>query len=84
MFFKFLELFILKNIFSKDEYNFNSKNFKPLKLFTIIFLVLNLFFTIFLLNKFIHIYKVVKTECPRVLEKEEKKVININIKPTDK
>lgn len=87
MYFKLLEIFILRTIFSNEEYNITSKNFNPIKFFTILLLIGNVFFTIFLLNQVSKLYDKVNKECPSVLiesksEKQnnktvdEKKVIN--------
>lgn len=80
MYFKILEMFILKTLFNKGEYNFTSKNFNPIKFFIIIALVLNVFFTIYLLIQFGKVYDIVQKTCPQIFEvkkespKETKKV----------
>ena len=40
MYFKILELFILKTLFNKGEYNITSKEFNPIKFFIILLLVI--------------------------------------------
>lgn len=67
MYFKILELFILKILFAKGEYNITSKNFNPIKILTISFLVCNVFFNIFLLSKLSGLYIRVTNHCPDIL-----------------
>ncbi len=67
IYFKILEQFLLKILFTKDEYNISSKNFNPIRFFTILLLVSNVFFTVYLLSKISNIYSVVEAKCPGVL-----------------
>jgi hypothetical protein len=71
MYFKILEIFILKTLFSKGEYNITSKNFNPIKFLTIMFLVFNFFFTLFLVSKISDMYEKVNKECPAILQQDE-------------
>ena len=64
MYFKILEVFVLKILFSKDEYNVTSKNFNPIRFFVISVLVLNVFFTVYLLTRINHVYQKVEMFCP--------------------
>lgn len=64
IFFKFLELFILKILFTKDEYNINSKNFNPLRFFTIIILCIICIFNFYLIIKVSNFYEKVYEQCP--------------------
>lgn len=81
-YFRLLELFVLKILFQKDEYNITSKNFNPIRFFLIISLVLNVFFTIYLLSKISIMYEKVYEMCPKALDaavvasKENKKKHN--------
>lgn len=67
MYFKILEIFILKTLFSKGEYNITNKNFNPIKFIIVLFLVGNFIFTIYLLNKISTIYDHVARDCPVIL-----------------
>lgn len=68
MYFKLLETFVLKVLFSKDEYNITSKNFNPIRFFVITILVLNVFFTMYLLSRLNHVYVKVEAMCPAAIE----------------
>lgn len=65
MFFKLLELFLLKLLFNKDEYKFNSKNFNPIKVFTIVILFFAAIFNIYLIIKVNNFYNEVIAKCPQ-------------------
>lgn len=67
MYFRLLETFLLKIIFSKDEYNIASKSFNPVKFVVIMLLVLNVPFTIFLVMKFHKFFLMVQKMCPQLL-----------------
>jgi hypothetical protein len=75
---KLLEAFLLCSLFGKDEYNFKSKAFNPIKVFTILVLAINLIFTVVLVVKTNKVYTIVEKQCPNVLielengKKEEK------------
>lgn len=72
MYFKLLEVFILKTLFAKGEYNFTSKEFNPIKFFTILLLVGNAVFTVYLLNQLSKVHDIIQKKCPQVLtEKKE-------------
>lgn len=72
MYFKLLEVFILKTLFNKGEYNFASKEFNPIKFFTILLLVGNAVFTIYLLTQFSKVHDIIEKKCPQILtEKKE-------------
>lgn len=73
MYFKLLETFVLKILFSKDEYNITSKNFNPVRFFAITVLVLNVFFTFYLLSRLNHVYVTLETTCPNAIEEIVKK-----------
>ena len=66
-YFKILEAFLLRTLFSQGEYNLKSKNFNPLKLVVIFILLANVGFTVYLLNQIAHIYELVKHSCPAIL-----------------
>jgi len=68
MYLKLLETFVLKVLFRKDEYNITSKHFNPIRFFTIMILVLNVFFTIYLVAKLNTIYERVSLICPAALK----------------
>lgn len=66
-YFKILESFLLATLFSKNEYNANSKEFKPLKILVTIILVLNLFLTVYMFIHLSEVYVKVAKTCPAVL-----------------
>lgn len=78
MYFKLLEMFILRTIFNKDEYIFTSKNFNPIKFFIVLILFSNIFFTIYLLNQLHELYNIIQKTCPQILEVKKEKINNIN------
>lgn len=82
MYFKILEHFILRVLFHKDEYNITSKNFNPIRFFSIMFLVINAFFTCYLLYKMNGLYERIDSFCPAVFQEEEKEVEEAKIKAT--
>ena len=69
LFFSILEAFVLKTIFNKDEYNFSSKNFNPVKLVVMAVLILNTIILIFFFYKMSNMYTIIEKECPAVLKK---------------
>lgn len=71
MYFKLLELLILKVMFNKDEYNFKSKSFNPIKVVTTLILIANLGFTIYLFNKLFTIYIIMEKQCPGAFIKKQ-------------
>lgn len=66
-YFKILESFLLRTLFSQGEYNITSKNFNPLKLVLIFILLANVGFTVYLMNRMAHIYELIKHSCPTIL-----------------
>ena len=72
---KILEVFVLSILMDKTEYNFGHKNFKPIKLVTIVLLFANLIFTVYLLVVLNRTYLVIEKECPVVFEKIAKKKV---------
>lgn len=73
VYFKLLETFVLKILFSKDEYKISSKHFNPIRFFVIMMLVLNVPFTVYLLSRLNHVYVKVETMCPVVIQEIVKK-----------
>lgn len=69
-FIKFIEIFILKILFNKDEYKINSKNFNPIRVFTIMILLFNVFFSFYLIFKLNIIYNELNKECPEYIKKK--------------
>lgn len=84
MYFKILEVFILKTLFHKGEYNINSKDFNPIKFFTILLLVANVFFTIYLMTQFSKVHDIIKSTCPQILTEKKEPVKEELKKVTDK
>lgn len=85
MYFKILEIFILKTLFHKGEYNFASKEFNPIKFFTISLLFANVIFTFYLLVQFNKLHEIIEKSCPQIFtEKKEtpKEVKKVNEKKT--
>lgn len=83
MYFKILEVFILKTLFHKGEYNINSKDFNPIKFFTILLLVANVFFTIYLMVQFNKLHDIIEKTCPQIFTEKKEPVKDIK-KVTDK
>lgn len=71
---KILEVFVLNILFSKNEYNVFHKNFKPVKVLVILFLVGNLFFSIYLINVIMKINSNVHEICPDVFKEDIPKI----------
>ena len=68
MYFKLLETFVLKILFARDEYNISSKNFNPVRLVLISLLVLNVPFSVYLLNKIEVLYTAIEKEYPGAIK----------------
>lgn len=83
MYFKILEAFILKTLFNKGEYNFTSKEFNPIKFFTILLLVVNVGFTFYLLNQMSKVHDVIQEKCPQIFTEKKEPVKDVQ-KVTDK
>ena len=83
MYFKILEAFILKTLFNKGEYNITSKEFNPIKFFTILLLVANVFFTGYLLVQLNKVHGVIQEKCPQIFTEKKEPVKDIK-KVTDK
>lgn len=64
-----LEIFILKLLFNKDEYNIKSKHFNPLKIVIIFILVSFSTFGVYLTYKFIKMADQIEKKCPALYEK---------------
>lgn len=73
---KILETFVLSVLMDKTEYNFFHKNFRPVKLLVILFLVSNLGFTVYLLTKLNRVYVVVAEHCPTVFESKTRSAVS--------
>lgn len=69
MFFKLLEVFILRILFNKNEYNIKSKEFNPIKLFIILILLFNAIFSIYLIIKVNDFYMESIEVCPQLKKK---------------
>lgn len=67
MYLRILELFILRTLFNKNEYNFKSKEFNSFKFIIIVILIGNFIFTIYLISSLIRIYHVIEQTCPQIL-----------------
>lgn len=83
MYFKILEAFILKTLFNKGEYNITSKEFNPIKFFTIILLVANVFFTGYLMVQLNKVHDVIQERCPQIFTEKKEPVKDVK-KVTDK
>lgn len=66
MYFRILELFLLRTFFNKDEYNFNSKFFNPLKIVFVIIMVTGFASSIYLYTKLSKVYTVIEIYCPEL------------------
>ena len=67
-YFILLETFVLSVLFEKDEYNFKNKTFKPMKVLVVFLLLVNIWFTFFLLASIHRIQQRVEQTCPQVFE----------------
>lgn len=63
---KILELFLLQILFNKDEYNFNSRKFNPLKILVVITLATFPVTTIYLYGKLSDAYVLIEHYCPNL------------------
>ncbi len=73
LYLKLLETFILRVLFTKDEYNFKSKNFSPLKVTMIAFLLFCTSGFFVMIHQTSHAYSVIESTCPGTIEKLTKK-----------
>ena len=69
-FIKFIEIFILKILFNKDEYKITSKNFNPIRVLIITILLFNVFISFYLIFKLNIIYNELNKECPEYIKKK--------------
>jgi hypothetical protein len=67
-FLKLTSTFILRVLFNKDEYNFNSNKFNPLKILVVIMLITFPISTVFFYMKLSQAYVVIEKFCPRLAE----------------
>lgn len=78
-FFKVLEIFVLRVLFSKEEYDINSKKFNPLKIISIIVLTLFPIITIYLHSKLSNAYVLITAVCPDITKDINKGKTRIEI-----
>lgn len=67
LYLRVLERFLTSVLLSKDEYNIRSKHFNPLRLIITTILVLNVMWTVVLLNKMLELHDIMEDSCPAVL-----------------
>jgi len=65
-YFKLVELFILRTLFNKDEYNYNSKYFNPFKILIIFILLISPIFSIYIYIKLSDVYVIIENYCPNL------------------
>jgi uncharacterized protein YacL len=70
-YFTALQIFITSILFNKSEFNFKSKNFNPVKIVIIIALLINLWFTLYLLNTLNRVHNKIEQVCPQIFIKEQ-------------
>lgn len=63
---KILEVFLLQILFNKDEYNFNSHKFNPLKILVVIALGTFPITTLYLYSKLSDAYVIIEYYCPNL------------------
>ena len=63
-YFTALQIFITSVLFNKSEFNFKSKNFNPVKIVIVIALIMNLWFTIYLLMTLNKVHDRIQIMCP--------------------
>jgi hypothetical protein len=71
-YFTVLHMFISSVFFNKDEMSFKSKNFNPLKIVVIAALLVNVWFSFYLLSVLSRAHDRIEQECPKVFVKKEK------------
>lgn len=69
---RLLEKFLTTILFSKNEYNINSKDFNPLRFLVTCFLVFNVGFSVYLMSHMVKVYDKVNAMCPIVIAEIEK------------
>lgn len=65
----FLESFLLKSFFKKEEYDINSKHFNVFKLVVFGILLSLSMFSFYFIYKIIKLYIVISENCPTCLQK---------------
>ena len=65
---KILEVFLLKTLFSKSEYDIRSKHFSPLKLVVVGFLIVCTIGFFVLFHQVSKAYHVIETQCPGIVD----------------
>lgn len=66
MYFKLLELFLLRTLFTRGEYDIKNKNFNPVKFIFINVLLFSFVFNIYLIGKMSSIYDRLLYTCPNI------------------
>jgi len=65
-FIRILEGFLLHTLFDEGEYSINNKLFNPVKFTVVLVLVLNVFFTIYLLRELNSLHLRIYEQCPQL------------------
>lgn len=65
-FIRILEGFLLHTLFDEGEYSINNKLFNPVKFAVVLVLVLNVFFTIYLLRELNSLHLRIYEQCPQL------------------
>ena len=74
MYFRLLELFLLRTLFNRGEYDIKSKYFNPVKFIFINILLLSFVFNIYLIAKMSSIYDRLLYICPNIADTSSDKV----------
>lgn len=67
---KVLDVFIISVLFGKGEFDFRSKNFKPLRVMFMLVFMTSVGVNIYFIKKFNKLYDVIKVECKHILPPE--------------
>lgn len=65
----FLESFLLKSFFKKEEYDINSKHFNVFKLAVFTIMLSLSIFSFYFIYKIIKLYTIISEKCPACLQK---------------
>lgn len=67
MYFKLLEMFLLRIFFNKDEYNITSKNFNLIKIVFVLIATCSFVLNGFFIYKLNRIHERISVQCPQML-----------------
>lgn len=81
---KILQVFVLSILFQKDELNFKSKSFKPVKILLVMLAAANVSLSVYLVKTLYRVHNVIVAECPQIYVTEVPAILKEKRLPTVK